>query len=99
VATALVLRLMPRSSSTPSGSAYPWTEDALPGTHRADGRGAPVYEVTETGPDHSKRFEATVVIGGERVGVGLGSSKKQAEIAACARVVVCAAVIQVIHRA
>jgi len=46
------------------------------------GRGAPVYEVTETGPDHSKRFEATVVIGGERVGVGLGSSKKQAEIAA-----------------
>ena len=35
--------------------------------------------VTESGPDHLKRFEATVRIGGEVRGTGDGSSKKEAE--------------------
>jgi ribonuclease-3 len=33
----------------------------------------------ESGPDHDKRFEASVTIGGEVKGVGWGKSKKEAE--------------------
>lgn len=40
---------------------------------------APVYVLTETGPDHEKRFEATVIVSGETVGQGSGRSKKLAE--------------------
>ena len=39
----------------------------------------PVYELTEEGPDHSKRFTAAVSIGGEVLGHGTGRSKKEAE--------------------
>lgn len=43
----------------------------------------PVYRVVrETGPDHSKYFEAIVEWQGGEIGRGQGSSKKQAEIAA-----------------
>jgi ribonuclease-3 len=41
-----------------------------------------VYVVTDSGPDHSKRFHAVVVLGHEQVAAGDGSSKKQAEMAA-----------------
>lgn len=44
--------------------------------------GAPVYETTSTGPDHSKRFHAIVTVGGVLRGEGEGTSKKQAEVAA-----------------
>jgi ribonuclease-3 len=40
---------------------------------------APVYVLREEGPDHAKRFFATVLVAGDAVGVGEGSSKKQAE--------------------
>jgi ribonuclease-3 len=46
------------------------------------GRGVPHYRVTDSGPDHSKRFHATVLLGEEPVAAGDGSSKKQAEMAA-----------------
>ena len=36
----------------------------------------------ETGPDHDKRFEVEVLLNGEAVGTGVGSSKKRAEQAA-----------------
>lgn len=39
----------------------------------------PVYALTESGPDHHKRFHATVAVGGERLGAGTGTSKKEAE--------------------
>jgi ribonuclease-3 len=39
----------------------------------------PSYVITEEGPDHGKRFFATVLIDGEELGRGMGSSKKQAE--------------------
>ncbi len=42
----------------------------------------PRYEVTDHGPDHAKRFFATVHIDGEPRGTGVGRSKKQAEQAA-----------------
>jgi len=39
----------------------------------------PRYEVTDEGPDHAKRFFATVVVAGLTRGEGEGRSKKQAE--------------------
>lgn len=42
----------------------------------------PRYDVQESGPDHAKRFFATVYIGDEECGTGEGRSKKQAEQAA-----------------
>jgi ribonuclease-3 len=42
----------------------------------------PRYEVREEGPDHAKRFYATVYINDEECGSGEGRSKKQAEQAA-----------------
>jgi len=45
-------------------------------THRL----SPKYQVlVESGPDHDKRFEATVLIGKEVKGSGWGKSKKEAE--------------------
>ncbi len=46
------------------------------------GRDVPVYRVTDTGPDHSKKFHATVSLGGRDIATGSGSSKKHAEMAA-----------------
>lgn len=43
---------------------------------------APVYVVSDTGPDHDKRFFATVIVQGAAVGHGEGRSKKTAEQAA-----------------
>lgn len=43
---------------------------------------APVYLISDTGPDHDKRFFATVIVSGVSVGQGEGRSKKTAEQAA-----------------
>ncbi|WP_173924627.1 ribonuclease III [Agromyces sp. Marseille-P2726] len=43
---------------------------------------APIYTVTESGPDHNKHFVATVSVGDLVQASGDGSSKKQAEMAA-----------------
>jgi ribonuclease III len=43
---------------------------------------APVYVLSDTGPDHDKRFSATVIVQGVAVGQGEGRSKKTAEQAA-----------------
>jgi ribonuclease-3 len=42
----------------------------------------PRYSVEEEGPDHAKRFRASVHVGGRLLGQGEGRSKKQAEQAA-----------------
>ena len=44
--------------------------------------GLPQYRVEDSGPDHSKTFDATVWVDGEEVGRGTGHSKKVAEQAA-----------------
>lgn len=49
-----------------------------------DGR-RPVYEVEGTGPDHDRRFVATVTVEGSEHGTGEGRSKKEAEQEAAAR--------------
>jgi ribonuclease-3 len=42
----------------------------------------PEYRIAESGPDHAKRFRATVLLGGREYGTGEGRSKKEAEQAA-----------------
>jgi ribonuclease-3 len=42
----------------------------------------PRYQVRDEGPDHAKRFFATVLLDGQAYGYGEGGSKKQAEQAA-----------------
>ena len=43
---------------------------------------APRYAVDEEGPDHDKRFTASVSVAGDILGRGAGKSKKQAQQAA-----------------
>lgn len=43
------------------------------------GAGKPVYEIEATGPDHARRFRATVTVDGTVRGTGDGTSKKAAE--------------------
>ncbi len=43
------------------------------------GRGVPRYEVVGSGPDHARRYLATVYVAGQRLGTGEGRSKKDAE--------------------
>jgi ribonuclease-3 len=42
----------------------------------------PEYQILESGPDHAKHFQATVLLAGETYGSGTGRSKKEAEQAA-----------------
>ncbi|MGZ8602717.1 MAG: ribonuclease III [Actinomycetota bacterium] len=42
-------------------------------------RSMPEYRLEERGPDHEKEFTATVHLGGEPMGTGVGRSKKEAE--------------------
>ncbi|MCA1831335.1 MAG: ribonuclease III [Actinobacteria bacterium] len=42
----------------------------------------PDYQISEAGPDHAKRFNATVYLRGTAFGTGEGRSKKEAEQAA-----------------
>jgi ribonuclease-3 len=82
-ATALVLRLIAPLLADPErfGAAMD-PKTSLQELSTRTGRGLPVYEVRDSGPDHSKRFHATVVVGGSPIATGDGSSKKQAEMAA-----------------
>ena len=83
VATALVMRLIRPLLDDPErfGAAMdPKTSLQELAAHL--GRGLPSYAVTDSGPDHSKRFHAIVLLGSEKVAAGDGTSKKQAEMAA-----------------
>ena len=87
-ATALVLRLIRPLLDNPErfGAAMdPKTN--LQELSTRMGRGLPTYVVTDSGPDHSKRFHAVVVLTSqagvtEEIAAGDGSSKKVAEMAA-----------------
>jgi ribonuclease-3 len=48
------------------------------------GMDSAVYDLSEQGPDHEKRFFATVAVGGTVLGAGEGRSKRKAEQAAAA---------------
>ena len=47
----------------------------------------PYYDVTTTGPDHARIFDARVRVGDKVLGVGTGTSKKEAEQAAAGQAV------------
>lgn len=80
VARALVVRLLGEritlAAEGPGGEDFKTRLQEL-AAHRFDA--APVYELAEEGPDHGKRFFATVRVAGEDLGRGAGTSKKQAE--------------------
>jgi ribonuclease-3 len=82
-ADALVLRLLGdrirENAAGPGGHDYKTRLQEL-SAQRFDQ--VPRYQVRAEGPDHSKRFFAVVLIGGETRGEGEGRSKKQAEQAA-----------------
>jgi len=82
-ATALVLRLVAPLLGDPErfGAAMD-PKTSLQELAARLGLGAPVYRVTDTGPDHDKRFHAVVVLSGDEVAGGTGTSKKHAEMAA-----------------
>ncbi len=82
-ATAFVLRLIRPLLDDPDrfGAAMD-PKTSLQELAAQRGRGLPSYSVEDSGPDHSKRFHATVSLGGEAVASGSGTSKKQAEMAA-----------------
>ena len=82
-ATVLVLRLIRPLLENPNrfgASMDPKT--SLQELAARQGRGLPKYQVADSGPDHSKRVHATVLLGTEAIAEGHGSSKKQAEMAA-----------------
>ena len=82
-ARALVLTLLEdriaEAATGPGGQDYKTRLQEL-AAQRLDT--LPRYEVRESGPDHAKRFFATVFINEEECGSGEGRSKKQAEQAA-----------------
>ena len=82
-ATALVLRLIQPLLDDPDrfGAAMD-PKTSLQELAARLGMGLPVYEVDNAGPDHSKVFTATVVLEGEPVATGEGTSKKHAEMGA-----------------
>ncbi|MBH0115962.1 ribonuclease III [Salinibacterium sp. NG253] len=82
-ATALVLRLVAPLLADPArfGAAMD-PKTSLQELAAQLGRGAPDYRIEDSGPDHSKRFHASVALDDEVIATGIGSSKKQAEMAA-----------------
>ena len=82
-ATAFVLRLIQPLLDDPDrfGAAMD-PKTSLQELSARLGRGLPSYAIQDSGPDHSKRFHATVSLGGDKVATGEGTSKKQAEMSA-----------------
>lgn len=82
-ATALVLRLIRPLMDDPDrfGAAMD-PKTSLQELAAGSGLGLPQYELTDSGPDHSKRFRAVVLLTGREIATGTGTSKKHAEMAA-----------------
>jgi ribonuclease-3 len=80
VASEFVRRLFDPliESSTQRGAGLDW-KTALQELLAARLLGPAEYVVEESGPDHAKRFRATLLVAGTRRGSGEGGSKKEAE--------------------
>jgi ribonuclease III len=80
VATGLVHRLFDEliDDAARLGAGLDW-KTSLQELTASQLLGVPYYEVTESGPDHEKAFEAAVRLGGSVFGTGSGRSKKEAE--------------------
>jgi len=82
-ATALVYRLIAPLLADPE--RFGATMDPKTSLQELSARrnlGAPAYVIVDSGPDHLKRFQATVLLQDREIAIGVGSSKKQAEVAA-----------------
>jgi ribonuclease III len=66
------------AAAAQDGAALDW-KTSLQEVGAARGLGVPEYLLTESGPDHAKRFVAQVRLGGPVLGQGSGRSKKEAE--------------------
>lgn len=88
VASTLVRRLFDPliESSAQQGAGLDW-KTALQELLSARLLGPAEYVVEESGPDHAKRFRATLLVGGDALGTGEGGSKKEAEQLAAAQAV------------
>jgi ribonuclease-3 len=75
----LVRERIERAAQGPGGRDY---KTRLQEYSLQQGWGLPQYSVDDEGPDHAKKFRASVTVGGSRLGSGEGRSKKQAEQAA-----------------
>jgi ribonuclease-3 len=83
VATDLVLRLIRPLMDEPGRFGVAMDpKTSLQELSTTLGLGVPRYDILDSGPDHSKRFRAVVVIGDKEFGSGEGTSKKHAEMAA-----------------
>jgi ribonuclease-3 len=82
-ASRLILRLfLPRIRGQVEGGMVQDYKTSLQEMAAAQIGSLPEYLITESGPDHAKRFQAIVRLGGEPFGSGEGRSKKEAEQAA-----------------
>jgi ribonuclease III len=66
------------AESAGRGAALDW-KTSLQELTAASALGVPEYRIAEEGPDHSKLFTATAVVGGRSLGSGDGRTKKEAE--------------------
>lgn len=63
------------------GAGLDWKTSLQELASRA-GLGSPVYDISESGPDHNRRYVAVAVVGEERYEAATGRSKREAEIGA-----------------
>jgi ribonuclease-3 len=80
VASSTVQRLVGARIDSPAAqrAGTDWKTDLQERVASAGGFG-PEYRTVGRGPDHARQYEATVLVDGDVVGTGIGSSKKQAE--------------------
>lgn len=85
-ARAVVVRLVGDQIHTAAerGAGWDW-KTVLQEVAAARALGPVRYDVSESGPDHDKRFSATVAVAGAPLGTGTGRSKKSAEQLAAQR--------------
>ena len=80
VATELIERLFrPRMEAYVRGEGERDYKTILQELASQELHSMPEYRIEERGPDHEKEFTATVYLGGEPMGAGIGRSKKEAE--------------------
>ncbi len=68
--------LIREASQMGAGLDWKTSLQELTGQHSLE---LPEYRISDSGPDHAKSFMAEVVVGGQILGIGHGSSKKVAE--------------------
>lgn len=80
LAAEVVLRLFDDllTRATQLGAGLDW-KTSLQELAAAKDLGTVTYQIEGTGPDHCREFTATVVMGQENFGSGIGSTKKEAE--------------------